>query len=621
MLRPQISNNNSLRCSHEMPFGASIIPGNGVQFQLWAPNATKVEVLLRDDKVKSALSMERAQAGWHRFITDRAQAGSLYRFRINGVHEVPDPASRYQPEDVHSWSQVIDPLEWQWEDITWFGRPWEEAIIYETHVGTFTQAGTFAALTSHLDYLVDLGVTALELMPIGDFPGRWNWGYDGVLPFAPDSRYGTPNELKALVQTAHNKGLMVFLDVVYNHFGPEGNYLGHYAPQFFTDTHHTPWGAAINFDDKSSRTVRDFFIHNALFWLLEYRFDGLRFDAVHAIIDDSIPHILDELAECVQGATSSKRHVHLMLENDNNTARYLRCNAKQKPSSYVAQWNDDTHHALHVLVTGEKQGYYADYAQQPIKHLARSLCEGFAYQGEFSAYRGGARGEKSETLPAVAFINFLQNHDQVGNRALGERINSLAPKKAVRAVTALLLLAPHPPLLFMGQEWGSTKPFPFFCDFSPPLAEKVSLGRRDEFARFPEFTDPEKRQRIPDPNAESTFRSAVLNGPAEDNQNASEWIMFYRQLLQLRERIIIPLLLRRKNPGSNYQLVSEQCVAVLWDFGNKQLMLLTNLGEHAAEGAPTPFEDIIYATDTILHEKTHLPPWFVGWYQRPSTPA
>lgn len=602
-------------CYHQMPFGAALVAEQGVDFRLWAPAATNVAVELAEGDV--SVAMQPGEEGWYRCTTDRARAGSLYKFRINDAHLVPDPASRFQPNDVHSWSQVIDARQWRWEDSNWQGRPWEDVVIYELHIGTFTPQGTFAALISRLDYLVGLGITAIELMPIADFPGRWNWGYDGVLAFAPDSQYGTPDELKALVQAAHSKGLMVFLDVVYNHFGPEGNYLGLYAPQFFTEKHHTPWGAALNFDDQKNRVVRDFFIHNALYWLSEYRFDGLRFDAVHAILDDSRPDILEELARCVQDVIP-QRHVHLMLENDNNAAAYLRRDVNGKPQSYVAQWNDDIHHAMHVLISGEKHGYYIDYIDHPTQQLARSLAEGFAYQGDRSSYRGKPRGEPSTSLPPEAFISFLQNHDQVGNRALGERINALVQAEAVKAAMAIFLLAPNPPLLFMGQEWGSTQPFPFFCDFSPELAAKVTAGRRNEFAQFPQFSDEALRQRIPDPSAQSTFQSAVLKQPAEDDRLSQDWLAFYRSLLHLRHHHIVPLLATRSFRAAEYQEFAAQGLAVFWQFEKHQLMLLANLSDHYADDPPKAYQQRLYASTNPLQLTTNnqrrLPPWFVGWF-------
>ncbi|MBI4253851.1 MAG: malto-oligosyltrehalose trehalohydrolase, partial [Candidatus Rokubacteria bacterium] len=398
-----------MRSRHAMPFGAEPLARGGVRFALWAPAAMRVELCLEG---AALLPMEHHADGWARVIHERGHPGDRYRFRIDGRLLVPDPASRFQPEDMRGPSEVVDPEAFEWTDAGWPGRPWEEMVFYELHVGTFTPEGTFAAVEARLDHLADLGVTGLQLMPIGDFPGRWNWGYDGVLPFAPDSRYGRPEALKALVQASHARGIAVFLDVVYNHFGPEGNYLGAYAPAFFRARHAMPWGGAINFDGPGSREVRAFFRENALFWLEEYHLDGLRFDAVHAIRDTSPVHILDEIAEAVHSGPGAACSVHLVLENDANEARYLRPDAQGR-RRFAAQWNDDIHHALHVLATGERDGYYVDYPD-PVGAVARGLAEGFAYQGEHSSYRGRPRGEKTAGVPLTAFVSFVQNHDQVG---------------------------------------------------------------------------------------------------------------------------------------------------------------------------------------------------------------
>ena len=431
---------------YNMPFGAECSDDGSVRFRLWAPAAQEVELCFSVADKSTRILLEQRDQGWFELVTDAAKPGAQYCFRINDRREVPDPASRFQPRDVHGPSEVVDPGAFDWQDGAWKGRPWEEAVIYEAHVGAFTPAGTFSAVQERLDYLADLGITALELMPIADFPGRRNWGYDGVFLFAPDSTYGRPEDLKQLIQSAHERGIMVLLDVVYNHFGPEGNYIRAYAPQFFTDRHFTPWGDGINFDGLDSPVVRDFFIHNALYWLSEYHFDGLRMDAVNAIIDDSTPHILTELAAAVRSAVAPDRHVHLVLENDRNQSRYLQHTKECQPESYTAQWNDDIHHALHVLITGERDGYYSDYFERPIDQLGRCLVEGFAYQGEVSHYRKGEkRGESTEGLPPAAFVSFLQNHDQIGNRAFGERISNIADCRAIRATVAILLLAPSPP--------------------------------------------------------------------------------------------------------------------------------------------------------------------------------
>ncbi len=396
---------------HHMPFGAEPQADGRVRFRLWAPPHREVRIELEG----ATAVMEAVGEGWHELVTDRARPGTRYRFVLpNGLH-VPDPASRYQPEDVHGPSEVIDPAAYVWRDAGWTGRPWGEAVVYELHIGAFTPEGTFRAAIGKLDHLVALGVTGIEIMPIGDFPGRRNWGYDGVLPYAPDSSYGRPEDLKALVEAAHARGLMVLLDVVYNHFGPEGAYIHAIAPQTFTDRHKTPWGAAINFDGPESGPVREFVIHNALYWIEEFHLDGLRLDAVHAIHDDSPKQFLEELAERVRAAMPD-RHIHLILENEENQAKRLARGEDGEPRWYTAQWNDDVHHALHVAASGETKGYYADYKGDTEK-LGRALAEGFAFQGEVMPYRGHPRGELSADLPPTAFVAFIQNHDQVGNRA------------------------------------------------------------------------------------------------------------------------------------------------------------------------------------------------------------
>jgi malto-oligosyltrehalose trehalohydrolase/4-alpha-glucanotransferase len=449
--------------------------------------------------------------------------------------------------------------------------------VYELHVGAFSPEGTFIGAIDKLDHLVNLGTTAIELMPIADFPGSRNWGYDGVSLYAPDASYGRPDALRNLIDAAHQRQLMVFLDVVYNHFGPEGAYIHKIAPETFTDRHETPWGAAINTDSAGSGTVREFFIHNALYWLEEFRFDGLRLDAVHAILDDSPKHLLEELAERVRTAVP-ERQIHLILENEENEARLLTRNSDGRPRWYTAQWNDDVHHVLHVAATREAQGYYEDYHDDGTR-LGRALAQGFAFQGELMCYRGRPRGEPSAELPPQAFIAFIQNHDQVGNRALGERLASLASLEVVRAVAAVYLLLPQIPMLFMGEEWGSTQPFPFFCDFEPQLAQAVRKGRREEFARFPEFQDPHKRERIPDPTAEQTFAQAKLDWKDLERDPHADWHDWYRRILQARRDHIIPRLepLRR---GGDFRVLAPGAVAVCWsstDGNGERLVLEANL--------------------------------------------
>jgi malto-oligosyltrehalose trehalohydrolase len=575
-----------MRRLHRMPFGAEL-DGARTRFRLWAPLARNVELVA--EAQASPRGMERLRDGWWELIVE-APAGSRYRYRIDGTLEVPDPASRFNPEDVHGPSEVVDPGAFSWDDGDWQGRPWEEVVLYELHVGTFTPEGTFAGIETRLDYLVQLGITAIELMPIADFPGKRGWGYDGVLPYAPDAAYGRPEQLKRLIAAAHARGLMVFLDVVYNHFGPEGNYLHAYAETFFSKRHETPWGAAINFDAAGARTVRDFFQHNALYWLEEYHFDGLRLDAVHAIMDESEPDILTELAHAVRDGPGADRNVHLVLENDRNDARYLERAQDGVPHRYDAQWNDDLHHAFHVLLTDEADGYYEDYAQDAAQRLGRCLTEGFAYQGEISAYRDyRRRGEPSAQLPPAAFVSFLQTHDQVGNRALGERLVRLADEAALRAATVAWLLAPAPPLLFMGEEFGAATPFLYFCDFAGELAAAVTAGRRREFARFSRFADPAARSSIPDPNDPRTFECSKLDWNCLGRGPHARWLVLYRRLLALRREHLAPRLAGMRGHAGRFEVLAPAALSAKWRLGDgSRLDLWLNLASNETLLAAKP---------------------------------
>lgn len=608
---------------YPMPFGTQVLDDGGVRFRLWAPSAKQVALCLKEGDGEGFDEMVQQEGGWFELVSHSATAGSRYRYCIDDNLRVPDPASRFNPEDVHAHSEVIDPSSFDWEDGDWLGRPWHEAVFYELHVGTFSASGTFKGVEERLAHLAQLGVTAIELMPVADFPGRRNWGYDGVLPFAPDSSYGRPEALKSLVQAAHDHGLMVFLDVVYNHFGPEGNYLHSYAPDFFTDRHHTPWGKAINFDGDNARTVRDFFIHNALYWLEEYHLDGLRLDAVHAIMDDSEPDILCELAKAVREGPGELRHIHLVLENDNNLARYLKRDDDMEPRYYSAQWNDDIHHAFHLLLTRENDGYYSDYSDKPLWYLGRCLTEGFAYQGEVSSYRHGERrGEPSKHLPLQAFVSLLQNHDQIGNRAFGERLTTLCDPTALRMAVDILLLAPSPPLLFMGEEWHCLSPFFFFCDFEPGLAAAVTEGRRKEFARFERFSDPAVRRRIPDPAASNTFQASQVNWEELLEPGHQAWLQHYQQLLSLRHREIVPHLISSKGAVAGFTLFGVTGLQADWRLGDGcELHLIANVSDK-----PLPLSENIqagrqlYASPSITAPPVgndDLPPWSVLWVINP----
>jgi maltooligosyltrehalose trehalohydrolase len=516
------------------------------RFRLWAPACDRIDLELPSGVV----AMKPASDGWHELEYD-APAGTRYRFRVADT-PVPDPAARRQVDD---WSITVEPDGYCWTDAAWRGRPWEETVFYELHVGLM---GGFKQVEDHLPSLAKLGITAVELMPISHFPGARNWGYDGVLPYAPAAVYGTPDDLKRLVDRAHALGLMVFLDVVYNHFGPDGNYLPLYAPEFFREDRHTPWGAEIDFRKKQ---VRRFFIENADYWIREFHFDGLRLDAVHAI-DDA--HFVADLAREVR-ANNADRQVHIVVENERNDATLL-------ADSGAAQWNDDFHHAVHVLLTGEKEGYYGDYARAPAQGLATSLGGGFIQE----------RSGPAPRLAPTAFVNFLQNHDHVGNRALGERLIALADETALRAAVALLLLAPPIPLIFFGEEAGARAPFLYFCDHADAkLADAVREGRRGEFAKFAAFRDRETRARIPDPNALDTFERSrpKLDGGAL-------WRTLYSDLLRLRHQHIVPRL--RGTIAEGARAVGAKAVRAAWRMGDgTRLTILTNLGGGAVS-VPKP---------------------------------
>jgi maltooligosyltrehalose trehalohydrolase len=582
---------------NERQFGARPT-ADGASFRLWAPAAKRVDLLL-----KKSQAMQRGEDGWFSADVPGAKAGSRYKFRVDDEIDVPDPASAFQPDDVSGPSEVIDHASYPWRASHWRGRPWHEAVVTEAHVGTFTKEGTYRAMIDKLDHLVESGITALELMPLADFAGSRNWGYDGVLWYAPDSAYGRPDDLKALIDEAHLRGLMVFLDVVYNHFGPEGNYLGRYAPSFFTEAQ-TPWGSAI---DYRVPEVRAFAIENALYWLREYRFDGLRLDAVNTIVETGEVAILHDLSVAAgKLAADTGRHIHLVLENSDNRASLL--DAAQDPprGKYRGQWNDDYHHVWHVLLTGEAQGYYGDYRRSPSNDLARALASGFVYQGEVSAFWGGKRrGEPSGKLAPTAFVNFLQNHDQIGNRALGDRLERLADRRGIEAALAITLLAPMTPMLFMGEEWGSKAPFPFFCDFTGGLADAVRNGRRSEYAwAYAKYGD-----EIPDPLAKSTFQSAVLDWESRNEAPGKERLALVRTLLAIRRREIVPRL-----AGASFgdaDAADNGLLRAHWRMGDgAMLQLVANLSNsEIARKASAAIGTPIWGGEA----RDLMPPWSVFW--------
>lgn len=587
------------RFAHSLPWGTELIDG-GARFKLWAPAQNKVSVLSENG---ARIPMTKTTDGWFEVTTDAVSPGDGYHFVLADGARVPDPASRAQMSDVHGMSQLVDPLSYEWQTPDWKGRPWEEAVIYELHAGTFSPEGSFDGVTRDLDRLVDMGVTAIEIMPVAQFGGDRGWGYDGVLLYAPHTAYGGPVGLKHLVDAAHERDLMIVLDVVYNHFGPDGNYLHLYAPDFFDPKRRTPWGAAIAFERKP---VREFFFHNMLYWLEEFRFDGLRFDAIDQIRDASDEPLLIKMAREVR-ARFPDRHIHLTIEDEDNSTRLLKYDDDNRPRVFTAAWNDDWHHAMHALLTGENAGYYQDYADAPTKRIAETMVLGFGYQGEPSPYHGGRkRGESSAHLPPIAFVDFLQNHDQVGNRARGDRLTHLAPAPAVEVALTLLMLSPHIPLLFMGEEYGEKNPFYFFTDFTGDLAEAVRKGRNNEFRNNQAFAEAGAEDLIPDPNALSTFTASKLA------PKTTERAQFVKRLIAARFEHIVPRLTRIGGDAGTVEALEGNAFAVSWKLADgAKLMLIANFADTQAtlplKEVGVPF--FTYPDASLAQD--NLPPWSV----------
>jgi maltooligosyltrehalose trehalohydrolase len=503
-----------------------------VTFHVWAPLRRRVDLVL-DRGLPSERRHPLTPVGDGTFTGTFADVspGDLYAYRLDDEGPFPDPASRFQPHGVHGPSAVVNPAAFGWSDHSWRGVPIEDAVLYELHVGTFTEAGTFAGVTERLPYLADLGVTIVELMPIADFPGSRNWGYDGVSLFAPSRAYGTPDDLRRLVETAHRLGLGVVLDVVYNHFGPDGAYGFLFSPLYSSTRHRSPWGAAVNLDGEGSDRVRAFFIENALHWLHEYHFDGLRLDATHGLIDDSPRHFVAELAARVR-ASLPDRQVLLIAEDERNLATIVRPHTEDG-WGLDAVWADDFHHQARRLAAGDHDGYYEDFTGT-IADLADTLRHGWFYQGQFSKHQGRPRGTDPSGIPAYRMIICIQNHDQIGNRPFGRRLNHQIELALFRALSALLLFAPETPLLFMGQEWAAGTPFLFFTDHHTDLGRLITEGRRNEFSRFEAFADPVSRARIPDPQAPSTFQHSKLAWDERMQPPHAGVLALYRALLRLR---------------------------------------------------------------------------------------
>jgi maltooligosyltrehalose trehalohydrolase len=556
---------------NESRLGANRLPDGNWEFLLWAPNAREPKVHLLCGS-KAFLDMEPLERGYHRTVVGNLDPNSRYLYRLDDGRELPDPASRFQPEGVHAPSQLVNTKAFRWTDQDWAGRPLEGSIFYELHVGTYTPEGTFAALIPNLAYLADLGITTVEVMPIAQFPGSRNWGYDGVYEFAPQHSYGGPAALQQFINEAHHHGLAVALDVVYNHLGPEGNYLSAFAP-YFTDRYRTPWGEAVNFDGAGSDEVRRFFIENALYWLEDYHFDALRLDAIHGIFDFSAKHFLAELKEAVANLSKQLgRTIHLLAESDLNDACVLHAPA-QGGYGIDAQWSDDFHHSVHTLLTNEKMGYYADFGG--IEPLVATLKDGWFYSGQYSQHRQRRFGNSPLGIVPSRFVVCNQNHDQVGNRAQGERLNTLIDFEGAKLAAGITLLSPFTPLLFMGEEYGESAPFQYFVNHrDPALVEAVRKGRREESAAFG------WQQDVPDPQDEKIFRHAKLDRSLKDKEPHSTMLRFYRELIRIRRE--------HKLAAPASQIVSkigDQTVLVQRERSNGQFAMIFNFSDHGTNSA------------------------------------
>ena len=566
----------------ETSWGALPRADGRARFRLWAPGVEALQLWLEGEH----RPMPAVGEGWFE-VEAAAAPGAAYGYVMPDGAVVPDPAARAQAEGVSGPSRLVDPAGYRWT-VPSPARRWEEAVIHEIHVGTFTEEGTFAAAAERMAYLADLGVTAVELMPVAQFEGARGWGYDGVLLYAPHPAYGTPEDMKRLVEAAHAAGLMVLLDVVYNHFGPEGNYLGAYAPDFYRDGLSTPWGDAIDF---SETAVRRFYVENALYWLEEFDLDGLRLDAIDHIDDHTERDILVEIATAVRDRRG-ERPTWLTTE-DNRNVTYLHEREGGRAPLFDGEWNDDLHNAVHVVATGETEGYYAGFAEDPWGLYARALAEGFAFQGEVAPDAEEPRGEPSAHLPPDAFVDFLQNHDQVGNRAMGDRLITLTSGRMLDALTAIHLLSPHVPLLFMGEEYGETRPFFFFTDFRGDLAQAVREGRRREFSAFPMFSDPEDREAIPDPNAPETFLGSKLDWSSLEREAAQATLARTRMLLALRREHLVPLLIGTGGHVGRVVEAEPGAVSVDWRLDGALWQMRANLGE-APRGMPRAAGDLVF---------------------------
>ncbi len=558
--------------------GADLLPGGGVRYRIWAPEIRNVEVLLYDetgDEIIRTVAAETETGGIHVATDSRGKAGDRYRFRLNGDGIFPDPFSRWQPDGVFGPSMVIDPRAYSWKIENWEKIPLRDAVIYELHLGTFSPEGTFRGAIAKLDHLVSLGANVIEIMPVAAFPGQRGWGYDGVMPFAPESSYGHPDDFRALIDAAHERGLNVLLDVVYNHFGPDGNFLSCFSPHYFNPEKKTPWGDAINFSGEDASYVRALFLSNVAYWMDEFRVDGFRLDATHEILDDSTPHILTELAQAIHA-----RGGIVVAEDDRNLAD-LAVPVDRGGYGLDGLWADDFHHTVRVALIPERQSYFLNFTGEP-EELVETLHNGWYYCGQTAPALKAKRGTPTGNLRIDQFIHCISNHDQVGNRAFGERLNHLVSPEAYRAASTLLCLTPGVPLLFMGQEWAASNPFLYFTDHHDELGKLVTEGRRREFRDFfKTIHESRSTEEIPDPQSEETFHRSKLNWQEIDGGQHAQTLELYRRLLELRHAN--PDIRRRTRENVSVRLLGNGIVGLRFqETKHSGLLLLIDLaGGHS----------------------------------------
>jgi maltooligosyltrehalose trehalohydrolase len=555
--------------TRSLPVGVEIIDDGTVHARVWAPRCRRVEVAIQGGDV---VSLQSEAGGYFSASIPGLANGGRYQFRLDRNDRLfPDPASRFQPEGPHGPSQLVDPRQFQWSDNDWPGISRSGLVIYEMHTGTFTPEGTWKAACDQLEHLANLGITALEIMPVAEFPGKFGWGYDGVNLFAPTRLYGEPDDFRDFVNQAHRHGLAVILDVVYNHFGPDGNYLGQFSTDYFSSRYKNEWGEAINFDGENSAPVREFFLANAAYWIREFHLDGLRLDATQQIFDASKDHVLSAMARAARSAAPN-RSIYIVAENETQEARLVRTE-EQGGFGLDALWNDDFHHSAHVALTGKSEAYYSDYAGTAQEFVA-ALNHGFLFQGQYYSWQKKCRGHPALDLAPDRFVTFLDNHDQVANSLRGERCHVMASPAKYRAMTALLLLGPNTPMLFQGQEFAASSPFLYFADHERSLAEKVADGRREFLAQFPELAAPEARASLADPGDAKTFEMCRLDFAERERHH--EMLTLHRDLLAIRRND--PVFESPQREGHEAAVIGPQTFVLRYFSRVGDRLLLVNLG-------------------------------------------